>query len=108
MSRHQRRRNEASIRQQAALNDVILGYRLASRHRMVGKTPGNYNTWVMSRLVEERGESIGTVSDWIIDRWIEQNKKHLDDEYGITRNEYRASKGLKQRGISWLSRPKGD
>lgn len=58
---------------------------------------GNYNAWVISRLVEERGESVGTVSGWIIDRWIEQNKKHLDDEYGITRNEYRASKGLKQR-----------
>lgn len=59
---------------------------------------GDYNAWIMSRLVEERGEKSGTVAGWIIDRWIEQNKKHLAEEYGITRDGYRAQKGLARPG----------
>jgi hypothetical protein len=57
-------------------------------------TLGDYNAWILQRLAEERGEKVSTVAGWIIDRWIEQNKDLLEDEYRIVRDDYRAAKGL--------------
>ena len=48
-------------------------------------------------MAEERGEKYGSIAGWIIDDWIEKNADRLANVYGITRDEYRASVGLKPR-----------
>jgi hypothetical protein len=53
---------------------------------------GGYDAWIISRLADERGEKHSTVAGWIIGRWIEANKALLEEEYGITRQQFRESK----------------
>jgi hypothetical protein len=47
-----------------------------------------YNAWVFRRLLEARGDGSGPLAEWIIDRWIEQNRELLANEYDIRREQY--------------------
>lgn len=50
-----------------------------------------YYKWVVERLVEKKGERLGKVSAWIIERWIDENKKFLAEAFDITHEQYQRS-----------------
>lgn len=50
-----------------------------------------YADWVFRRLVEYRGERIGTVGTYIIQRWIDDNAEFLA-RFNITHDQWELEK----------------
>lgn len=47
-----------------------------------------YCAWVFDRLVETKDDKPGKVAGWIIERWIDENRKLLDEQFDIRREQY--------------------
>jgi hypothetical protein len=50
-----------------------------------------YNAFVVNNLVSSKGITTSEVVAWIVDRWIDDNRKFLNEEFGITRGQFTAS-----------------
>lgn len=48
-----------------------------------------YNHWVVCQLMEGKGISAAEAVAWIVDRWVDDNRPFLDDEFGLSRDRYK-------------------
>ena len=48
-----------------------------------------YSAWVVNRLVEAKGITQAEAVAWILDRWIDANRGFLEEEFEITRAQYK-------------------
>lgn len=48
-----------------------------------------YNHWVVGKLMEAKGIPAAEAVAWVVDRWVDQNRAFLDEEFGLSRDGYR-------------------
>jgi hypothetical protein len=48
-----------------------------------------YNHWVVSQLMEGKGISPAEAVAWIVDRWVDDNRAFLEEEFGLSRDRYK-------------------
>lgn len=49
-----------------------------------------YNAFVINNLVESKGITPAEIVAWMVDRWIDGNRKFLEEEFGISRDRYKS------------------
>lgn len=49
-----------------------------------------YNAFVINNLVESKGITPAEVVAWMVDRWIDGNRKFLEEEFNISRDRYKS------------------
>jgi hypothetical protein len=49
-----------------------------------------YSAFVINNLVVSKGITPAEVVAWIVDRWIDGNRKFLEEEFSISRDRYKA------------------
>jgi hypothetical protein len=49
-----------------------------------------YDAWVVDQLVKAKGITQAEVVAWICDRWVDSNRGFLEEEFGITRAQYKS------------------
>ena len=52
-------------------------------------TVKGYSAWVLGQLVEAKATTLAEVTEWVIDRWVDENRDFLASEFGIKREEFR-------------------
>ena len=47
-----------------------------------------YTAWVFQRLQKAKGLGPGPTASWVIDRWIDENRLFLEENFSIRRGDY--------------------
>lgn len=53
-------------------------------------TFNGYNAFVINNLVDSKGITPAEIVAWMVDRWVDANRKFLEEEFGITRGQYKS------------------
>ena len=48
-----------------------------------------YNQWVVGQLMDGKGIPAAEAVAWIVDRWVDQNRTFLEEEFGLSRDRYK-------------------
>ncbi len=49
-----------------------------------------YNQWVVGQLMESKGIPAAEAVAWVVDRWVDQNRTFLEEEFGLSRDRYKS------------------